>query len=85
MAKESAQIRAQIESVRARLEENLDQFEPLVARRLHRGKRLAQVGAIAGIVLVVALIVPGSKLRHRRRAHTRGGYCSRCRGKLRRR
>jgi len=66
------------------LEENLDQFEPIVARRLRRGKRLAQVGAIAGIVLVVALIVPGRKLKHRR-AQSRGGHCSRCRGKLRRR
>lgn len=85
MAQDSAQIRAQIEAVRARLEENLDEFGPVVSRRLHRARRLAQIGAIAGTGLVVALILSIRKLGHRRRARPRGGLCSRCRATSRRR
>ena len=83
MAKDSAQIRAQIEAVRARLEDDIDELGPVVSRRLHRAKRLAQVGAVAGIGLVVVLLLPARK--HRRRAHKRAGCCSKCRGKLWRR
>ena len=85
MAKDSAQIRAQIEALRARLEEDIDEFGPVVARRLHRARRLAQVGAIAAIGLVVVLLLPVRKLKHRRQAHARGSRCSKCHGKLRRR
>jgi len=85
MAQDAAQIRAQIEAVRARLDEELDELGPVVSRRLHRAKRLAQVGAIAGIVLIVAHFLPGRKHEHRRRGRVRAGCCSRCRGKKRRR
>jgi hypothetical protein len=85
MAKDPAQIRAQIEALRARIDEDIDELGPVVARRLHRARRLAQFGVVAGIGLVVVLLLPARKLKHRRHAHTRGGLCSKCHGKLRRR
>ncbi len=83
MAQDPAQIRAQIEAVRARLEDDLDEVGPVVSRRLHRARRLAQVGAIAGVALVVVLLLPAR--RQKRRARRREGCCSKRRAAFRRR
>jgi hypothetical protein len=84
MAQDSAQIRAEIEAVRARLEKDLDELGPVISRRLHRARRLAQIGALAGVALIARRLL-GRKGEHRRRERTQGGCCSRCRGKSRRR
>ena len=63
MAQDSAQIRAQIEVVRARLEEDLDEFGPVVSRRLHRARRLAQIGGLTTIALIARRFLPGRKRR----------------------
>lgn len=85
MAQSPAQIRAQIEIVRARLGDELDELAPVVLRRLHRARRLAQAGAFAGIGLIVRRLLAGRKHEHQGRARKRAGCCSKCRGKLRRR
>jgi hypothetical protein len=85
MAQSPAQIRTQIEAVRTRLEEDLDEFGPVVSRRLHRARRLAQVGTIAGIVLVALHFLPNRKPKRRRRGHARGDCSLKCCGKHRRR
>jgi len=84
MAQDSAQIRAQIEAVQARLEKDLDEFRPILSRRLRRARRLAQIGALSGIALIARRLLTGRKREHRRRGRARGGCCSKCRGKLRR-
>jgi len=63
MAQDSAQIRAQIEAVRARLEADLDELTPVIARRLHRARRLAQIGALTTIALIARRFLPGRKRR----------------------
>jgi hypothetical protein len=85
MAQDPAQIRAQIEAVRARLEEDLDQFEPVVARRLRRARRVGQAGGLAGIALIVRRLLRGRKREQRGRARKRAGCCAKCHGKHRRR
>lgn len=84
MAQDSAQIRAEIEAVRARLEKDLDELGPVISRRLHRARRLAQIGALAGVALIARRLL-GRKGEHRRQGSTQGGCCSRCRRKSRRR
>lgn len=61
MAQDSAQIRAQIEAARARLEKDLDELGPVISRRLHRARRLVQTGAVAAIALIVRRHLPGRK------------------------
>jgi hypothetical protein len=63
MAQEPAQIRAQIEAVRARLEEDLDEIAPVISRRLHRARRLTQIGALAAVALIARRLLPGRKRR----------------------
>jgi hypothetical protein len=84
MAQDSAQIRAQIEAARAQLENDIDEFGPVVSRRLNRARRLAQAGALAGFALIVRRLL-GRKHKHHQRGRARGGCCSKCRGKQRRR
>ena len=85
MAKDSAQIRAQIEAVQARLEEDLDELGPVLARRLQRARHLAQITALAGIALIARRLLTRQKREHRRRGRARRGCCSNCCGKKRRR
>jgi hypothetical protein len=85
MAKDSAQIRAQIEDVQVRLEEDLDEFGPILSRRLRRARRLAQIGSFAGIALITRRLLTGRKREHRHRGRARGGRCPKCRGMHRRR
>jgi hypothetical protein len=85
MAQSPAQIRAQIETVRARLEEELDEIEPIVARRLQRARRLTKAGALAGTVLAARRLLTGGKRKQRDRARKQAGCCRKCRGKHRRR
>ena len=85
MAQDSTQIRAQIDAVRARLEEDLDELVPVFSLRLHRARRTAQIGGLAVIALIARRLLPGRKRKHRRQESTRGGCCSKCRGKSRRR
>lgn len=85
MAQSPAQIRAQIETVRARLEEELDELGPLIARRLKRARRLAKAGALAGTILSVRRLLTGGKRKHRGRARKQSGCCTKCHGKHRRR
>ena len=85
MAKDSAQIRAQIEAVQARLEEDLDELGPVLARRLQRARRLARIAALTGSALIARRLLTGRKHEHRRRGRAHGGCCSKCCGKKRRR
>jgi len=85
MAQSPAQIRAQIETVRGRLEEELDELGPLIARRLKRARRLAKAGALAGTILSVRRLLTGGKRGHRGRARKQAGCCAKCHGKHRRR
>jgi hypothetical protein len=85
MAQDPAQICAQIEAVRARLERELDELGPVVSRRLRRARRALQVGTVAGIILIARHFRSGRKSKHRRRGRARGGCCSKCHGKHRRR
>ncbi len=79
MAKSPAQIRAQIETVRARMEEELDELGPVVARRLQRARRLAKAGALAGTILTVRRLLTGGKRKHRGRERKQAGCCARLR------
>lgn len=76
MAKDAAQIRAQIGDVRARLEEDLDKFEPIVSRRLHRARRFVQV------VTIVLIGLAGARILHRhgrgRPVHAGKNRCAKC-------
>lgn len=85
MAQDSTQIRAQIDAVKARLEEDLDEFGPVFTRRLQRARRTAQIGGLAVVALIVRRFLPGRKRKDRRQELTRGGCCSKRRGKSRRR
>jgi hypothetical protein len=85
MAKDSAQIRAQIEATQARLEEDLDELGPVLARRLQRARRLAQISALGGFALITRRLLTRRKHEHRRRGRARKGCCSKCCGKKRRR
>lgn len=85
MAQSPAEIRAQIETVRARLEEELDELGPLVARRLKQARRLAKAGALAGTILSVRRLLTGGKRKHQGRAQKHSGCCAKRRGKSRRR
>ena len=85
MAQSPAQIRAQIETVRASLEEELDELGPVVARRLQRARRLGQAGGLAGIALIVRRLLTGRKRGQRGRAAKHSGCCAKCHGKHRRR
>ena len=85
MAKDSAQIRAQIEAVQARLEKDLDELGPVLSRRLQRARRLAQIAALSGFALIARRLLTRQKHEHRRRGRARGGCCSSCCGKKRRR
>jgi hypothetical protein len=67
------------------LEEDIDELGPIISRRLRRARRLAQIGALAAIALIARRLLSGRKRKHRRREHARGGCCSKCRGKSRRR
>ena len=85
MAQSPAQIRAQIETVRARLEEELDELGPVIARRLQRARRLTKAGALAGTILTVRRLLTGGKRKHRGRARKQASCCAKCHGKHRRR
>ena len=85
MAQSPAQIRAQIETVRTRLEEELDELGPLIARRVKRARRLAKAGALAGTILSVRRLLTGGKRKHLGRARKQAGCCTKCHGKHRRR
>ena len=85
MAKDSAQIRAQIEAAQARLEEDLDELGPVLSRRLQRARRLTQIAALGGFALIARRLLTRRKHEHRRRGRARKGCCSRCCGKKRRR
>ncbi|MHB8059445.1 MAG: DUF3618 domain-containing protein [Gaiellaceae bacterium] len=61
MAQDPAQIRAQIEAVRARLEEDLDELGPVLSRRLHRARRTAQIGGLAVVALIARRLLPSRK------------------------
>jgi hypothetical protein len=63
MAQDSAQIRAQIEAVRSRLEADLDELGPVFSRRLHRARRLAQIGTLAVFALIARRLLRGRKRR----------------------
>jgi chorismate mutase len=76
MAQNPAQIRAQIETVRARLEEELDELGPLIARRLRRARRVAKAGALAGTVLTARRLLTGGKRGQRDRARKQAGCCA---------
>ena len=85
MAQSPAQIRAQIDTVRARLEEELDELGPVIARRLQRARRLTKAGALAGTILTVRRLLTGGKRKHRGRARKQASCCAKCHGKHRRR
>jgi len=85
MAQSPTQIRAQIETVRTRLEEELDEFGPVIARRLQRARRLTKAGALAGTILTVRRLLTGGKRKHRGRARKQASCCAKCHGKHRRR
>ena len=85
MAQSPAEIRAQIETVRARLEEELDELGPVIARRLQRARRLTKAGALAGTILTVRRLLTGGKRKHRGRARKQSSCCAKCHGKHRRR
>ena len=85
MAQSPAEIRAQIETVRARLEEELDELGPVIARRLQRARRLTKAGALAGTILTVRRLLTGGKRKHRGRARKQASCCAKCHGKHRRR
>jgi len=76
MAQSPAQVRAQIEAVRARLDEQLDELQPIVAQRLHRARRQAQVGAIGAVALIAVLLLPVRRRRRRKRAQAQEGLLS---------
>ena len=63
MAQDSAQIRAQIEAVRARLEADLDELAPIISRRLHRARRLAEIGGLTTIALIARRLLPSRRRR----------------------
>jgi chorismate mutase len=85
MAQNPAQIRAQIETVRARLEEELDELGPLIARRLQRARRVAKAGALAGTILTARRLLTGGRRKHRDRARKQASCCAKFHGKRRRR
>lgn len=85
MAQSPAQIRAQIDTVRARLEEELDELGPVIARRLNRARRLAKAGALAGTILSARRLLTGGKRKQRGRAAKRSGCFAKRHGKHRHR
>lgn len=59
MAKETAQIRAQIEEARARVADDLERFGPMASQRLQQARhRVTMVGSVAGIAIAVFVLAP---------------------------
>jgi hypothetical protein len=85
MAQNQAEIRAQIDAVRHRLETDLERLQPIVSRRLGRVRHLAELAAAAMLTIAVArlILVIGPGLR--RRTRKKAGFWARIESALRRR
>ena len=67
MAKDTAQLRAQIEDARARLADDLDRFGPVATQRLRQARRrVTVVGSVAGIGIALVVLAPILTLKLRR-------------------